>query len=180
MTLIGSIIKDDQLFEYITGQLPLNNKTTNIASTGYVDDVNHVCSNKDVIQLEKATSDMNTLASEIFRENRLKVNQEKTQILQVEANSSDATRNTRHMVTIQHKTGTKIKAKSQMKVLGVMLNARASMESHLSKMKSKVGMELSKLKPYLPMMSRECRKIIVNSKLKSILDYGAPLFLGEN
>ena len=38
----------------------------------------------------------------------------------------------------------------------------------------------SKLKPYLNTMNMKDRKKIVNSKLKSILDYGLPLFMGEN
>ena len=46
-------------------------------------------------------------------------------------------------------------------------------------MKSKIGYEHSKLKPYLNMMSLEDRKLIVNAKMRSILDYGLPLYMGE-
>ena len=47
-------------------------------------------------------------------------------------------------------------------------------------MKSKMGIELSKLKPFLNLMSQSDRKIILNSKLWSILDYGLPLYMGES
>ena len=46
-------------------------------------------------------------------------------------------------------------------------------------MKSNIGLEHSKLKPYLNMMTLADRKLVVNSKLRSILDYGLPLYLGE-
>ena len=180
MTLISQIIKDDSLYQYITGELPTNNKTTKTSSTGYVDDMNHLCSNKDIDQLEKATEDMNKLLNEIYRENRLKVNHDKTQILQVESNTSDALKNNRYKITITDKEGNKTTAKSTMKILGITMNSHAAMDSHLSRMKMKMGIELAKIKPYLSSMNRQCQRIIVNSKLKSILDYGAPLFLGES
>ena len=41
-------------------------------------------------------------------------------------------------------------------------------------------MEYFKIKPYLKWMNMIDRKIIVNSKLRSIVDYGLPLFMGEN
>ena len=40
-------------------------------------------------------------------------------------------------------------------------------------------MELSKLKPYLSLMSLKDRKVIVTSKLRSLIDFGMPLFQGE-
>ena len=46
-------------------------------------------------------------------------------------------------------------------------------------MKAKIGLEYSKLKPYLNVMSQTDRKVVVNSKLRSILDYGVPLYMGE-
>ena len=46
-------------------------------------------------------------------------------------------------------------------------------------MKARIGFEYSKLKPYLHLMSQSDRKLIVNSKLRSILDYGTPLYMGE-
>ena len=59
------------------------------------------------------------------------------------------------------------------------MNSRGTLDSHLSKMKSRIGYEYSKLKPYLNLMSQSDRKLIVNSKLRSILDYGTPLYMAE-
>ena len=53
------------------------------------------------------------------------------------------------------------------------------MDTDLSRKISKIGMEYSKLKPYLKWMNLSDRKIVVNSKLRSILDYGLPLYMGE-
>merc|ERR1712081_22360 len=41
-------------------------------------------------------------------------------------------------------------------------------------------MEYAKIKPYLSMMSQNVRKVYVESKLRSILDYGLPLYMGES
>ena len=37
MTMISQIIKDNSLYQYITGELPSNDKTTNTSNTGYID-----------------------------------------------------------------------------------------------------------------------------------------------
>ena len=70
------------------------------------------------------------------------------------------------MVTITGDKSDIISAKTEMKILGVTLNARASMDMHTSRMKSKIGLELSKVKPYLTSMRPAVRKLILNSKLK--------------
>ena len=66
-----------------------------------------------------------------------------------------------------------------LKIFGFAMNAKASMETHLSCVKSQIGFELSKLRPYLHLMNTKDRKIILNTKLRSIIDYGLPLFMGE-
>ena len=54
------------------------------------------------------------------------------------------------------------------------------MDSHLSRIRSRIGMEFSKIKPLVSQMSVPHRKIILESKLRSHIDYGLPIFLGEN
>ena len=76
--------------------------------------------------------------------------------------------------------GNIVKAENTMKILGFTMNTRGNMESHLAKVKSKIGMELSKIKPQLMYMTLDDRKVISNVKLKSIVDYGMPLMIGEN
>ena len=41
-------------------------------------------------------------------------------------------------------------------------------------------MEYAKFKQYLHMVSQKVRKLYVESKLRSILDYGLPLYMGES
>ena len=111
--------------------------------------------------------------------NRFKVNDSKTNVLQIEANTADALIVNRQMIKIHGDNNQPIVASNNMKSLGFTLNARGTMDTHLSKMKARIGLEYSKLKPYLPHMSLDDRKIIVYSKMRSILDYGLPLYLGE-
>ena len=84
------------------------------------------------------------------------------------------------MIKISHQKGNITNAKTSMKILGITLNAKCSLETHLSCVKSKICMELAKLKPHLSLMCLKDRKVIINSKLKSILDYGIQLFQGES
>merc|ERR1711954_419542 len=83
------------------------------------------------------------------------------------------------LIKVYDKDDKIIKTQSTMKSLGFILNARGTLESHLSKTKARIGYEYSKLKPYLNLMTQADRKLIVNAKLRSILDYGTPLFISE-
>ena len=94
-------------------------------------------------------------------------------------NTTKANNENRKIVKITNSDGKPLNAQNSMKILGFTLNARASLDTHLSKMKSRIGMEYTKLKPYLNYMTQKDRKKIVNSKLRSILDYGLPLYMGE-
>ena len=51
------------------------------------------------------------------------------------------------MVDMSDQLGNKIKAKTMLKILGFTMISRASLENHLSKVKAKIGLELSKIKP---------------------------------
>ena len=52
MTQISRIIKDVEFFREITGNIPANNQTSDLASAGYVDDINHVACNANKDDLE--------------------------------------------------------------------------------------------------------------------------------
>ena len=84
------------------------------------------------------------------------------------------------MITIKDEWGNDIHAGNNMKMLGFVLNSRWSMDSHLSKFKSRIGLEYSKLKPYMQYLNMTDRKTILNSKLRSILNYSLPLYMGKN
>merc|ERR1712081_83777 len=100
MTQVADILNQDAFFKYITTENPTNDKSSETASTGYVDDINYVSSNSNLEELERTTNDLNKLVSSIFEENRLKVNTSKTQILQVESNTTDVLQPNLRMISI--------------------------------------------------------------------------------
>ena len=180
MTQIEALLKNPQAFEYITGTQLTNDLSSDIASCGYVDDINHLISNESKDELAKTTQDAHNLTVNLYTENRLLVNDGKTQTLQVEKNTNEAYDMNREVISITDSRGKTVKAKSTMKILGVTMNSRCSMDTQLSKLKSRLGLEYSKIKPYMHFLSLEDRKTIINSKLRSIVDYALPLFMGEN
>ena len=103
-----------------------------------------------------------------------------SKILQVEKNTTDAEDTKRRLIEIRDSKNKIIKAEGTLKILGFTLNAKENMENHLSKVKSRIGLELSKLKLYLSLMETKDRKTILNAKLRSIIDYALPLFMGES
>merc|ERR1711954_124423 len=90
MTKIEETINNDKEFEYITGDKLEHNKTSEISSAGYVDDINHIASNKDTKELQSVSQDIHKLTRKIYNHNRLMVNDTKSQILQIESNTSEA------------------------------------------------------------------------------------------
>ena len=84
------------------------------------------------------------------------------------------------MISITDSEGHIITAETSMKILGFTMNAHVNMETHLARVKSKIGMELAKLKPQLKYMTLDDQKLILNAKLRSIIDYGMPLMMGKN
>ena len=84
MTKIGEIINYEDEFKFITGKDLNHNKNSEVTSVGYIDDINHIISNKNKEELERITDDKHKLVVEIYNINVLKVKNDKTQILQVE------------------------------------------------------------------------------------------------
>ena len=89
MSQIEESINNEETYKYITGEEITHNKTSTINSSGYVDDINHIASNKSKDQLEKVTQNIYKLTRNMYNENRLKVNDSKNQLLQIESNTSD-------------------------------------------------------------------------------------------
>ena len=72
----------------------------------------------------------------LYTENRLLVNDGKTQTLQVEKNTNEAYDANREVISITDSHGKTVKAKGTLKILGVTMNSRCSMDTQLSKLKS--------------------------------------------
>ena len=77
MSQIEDSINNEEAYRYITGDDITHDKTSTINSSGYVDDINHIASNKSKDQLEKVTQNIYKLARNMYNENRLKVNDSK-------------------------------------------------------------------------------------------------------
>merc|ERR1711954_252121 len=167
MSQIEETMNNDENYKYITGEDLTHNKTSTIKSSGYVDDINHIASNNSKEQLQEVTQYIYKLVRTMYSENRLKVNDSKNQLLQIESNTTDGSNPNRSLIKVYDKDDKLIKAQNTMKSLGFILNSRGTLDSHLSKMKARIGLEYSKLKPYLNLMSQSDRKLIVNSKLRS-------------
>ena len=54
------------------------------------------------------------------------------------------------------------------------------MDSHLSRMKARTGMEYSKIKPYMQYLSLKDWKTILNSKLRGQITMFLPLFINQS
>ena len=57
MTLMKMIMKDKELFKFITGRKFSHNNTSKQESEGYVDDISHISSNTNKDELGKFTKD---------------------------------------------------------------------------------------------------------------------------
>ena len=180
MTQINKLIENQELYKFITGRNYWHNNSNKLVSSKYVDHINHVGSNRNKDKLETFIKDAHDLTVQLYTENRLSVNCEKTQILQVENNKNNTLDPDRKIITINDPNGSLIKAKTSMKLLGFMINSWMSIDTHLSRMKARIGMEYVKLKLYLHYINMTDRKVIINLKLRSILDYGLPLYMGEH
>ena len=178
-TKLDEIMKNNDELKFISGETLTESNKTELQSTGYVDDVNHVAGNANIEDLEEFTGKLLNAVTEIYKENLLSMNVTKTQLLQIESSTNECLNSSRRMVSIISQQGNITTAKTDMKILGVTLNCRASLDTNTSRMKSRIGLELNKLKPYLSSLRPVDRKIILNCKLTSILDYALPLYLGE-
>ena len=100
MTKLEDTINNEKEFEYITGEKLKHKKTSEISSAGYVDDINHIASNKEIRELQIVTQDIHKLTRKIYNHNRLMVNDGKSQILQIESNTTEALNENRDKIEI--------------------------------------------------------------------------------
>ena len=82
-------------------------------------------------------------------------------------------------VEIVTKNGEVLKDDLSIKVLCFWMTRKNSSDQHLRKMKNLITLKLQKVKPATDLMTTRMRKIVLYSKVASILSYGSPLFSGE-
>ena len=65
------------------------------------------------------------------------------------------------------------------KILGFYQNRRNNMDTQLNAISAKTGLLMSKLRPALPYLDEHTRKLLINSKVKSVALYGLNLMIGQ-
>ena len=58
-------MKHEEEIKYITGETEITTNNTELGSTGYVDDVNHVAGNTNIEELEAYTNTLHKVITEI-------------------------------------------------------------------------------------------------------------------
>ena len=66
-----------------------------------------------------------------------------------------------------------------MKILGIWLNTKCSMETHITKIKGSVCKQLTSLQPTLKYLNIPTRRELIYSKVGSLILYGAELYSGQ-
>ena len=84
------------------------------------------------------------------------------------------------MINITYTNNKIITITEQIKMLGFTLNSRGSFDMQVTKNKHRMGLEFSKLKLSINLMTRKDKMIIFTSKINFFIFQGLPLYLGEN
>ena len=108
--------------------------------------------------------------------NKLVMNETKTKFL-VHKHINEKTPGFK--LTIKTRNNDTITDDNAIKVLGFWINKRGNYQTHLQKKKALATVQLKKLRPLTNLIPMNQRKIVIKSKIMSILEYGAPLFSGE-
>ena len=112
-------MKNNDELKFISGETLTESNKTELQSTGYVDDVNHVAGNANIEDLEEFTGKLLNAVTEIYKENLLSMNVTKTQLLQIESSTNECLNSSRRMVSICSQQGNITTAKTDMKILGI-------------------------------------------------------------
>ena len=60
------------------------------------------------------------------------------------------------------------------------MNERNNWDSHLNRIRSRIGLSQNKIRPALKHMNLQTRRTVITAKVKSIIMYGAPMILNQN
>ena len=147
--------------------------TTEHDCISYVDDVTQVVGNTNKEDLQIYIQELFTLINAYYKSNLLVVNEDKTEFMTVSKNNDEMD------IYIHKDDGEIIKSGNHIKILGVTLNNRNSLDTHVSRMASIIGMRFKKISHLLKYMDQKQRKTIMTAKLLSVVAFACPLFSGE-
>ena len=124
--------------------------------------------------METYVNDLYCLLEKLNNNKKLQINGTKTQLLTIKDKDEDD-----HKIRIKVDENNYITESETMKILGFTQNRKNTMDSHLNRTASKIGMTLANLKPALKFMTPEIKKRVVTAKVKSIALYGSQLLIGQ-
>ena len=141
--------------------------------THYVDNVQNIIGHKSNPMLDKYINQLHKLLIGLYSYNFLKINETKTEFIHIRKMTSKNE-------SISIKTDKyEINSKNSMKILGFVTNDRMTLDSHLSAMMSKIGLEYHKLRPALNYMDLQTRRIVIDAKVRTHIDYIMPLIISQ-
>ena len=82
-------------------------------------------------------------------------------------------------IYIHKDDGEILESKSHIKILGVTVNERNNLDTHINKMSVSIGLKYKEISHLVRYMNQDQRKIVMNAKLMSIVNFVSPLFLGQ-
>ena len=170
---IQSIMKKPTLYRSITkDDLELNTIEHDIIS--YVDDQNNVIAGETEADIEAYLKSFMKLLIHFYGANRLKLNDEKTQIMLLRSRF-------RRCISIKASNGEIVWNIAQMKILGIHVNPNNNMLTHISIARSRAFHRMHELQPLLKNIHNiDQRRIIISSQVISIIRYCSVLYCGQN
>ena len=170
VSYIPKMMKNEKIYKMLTGEtlVRIQHKVS-----CYMDDVQNVIGHKSNQRLEIYINQLHKLLIGLYSHNYLKINETKTEFIHVRKTSDKSE-------SIAIKTDRyEIKSKKSMKILGFITNERMTLDTHLSGLMSKIGLEYHKLRPALDYMDLQTRRIVMDAKVKTHVEYILPLVISQ-
>ena len=136
-------------------------------------DVQNIIGHKNNLQLEIHINQLHKLLIGLYSHNFLKINETKTEFIHIRKTTA---KNEKIKIKTENY---EINSKDSMKILGFYTNDRMTVETHLTKLMSKVRHEYHKIRPSLQFMNLQTRRIIINAKVCSHVEYVLPLIISQ-
>ena len=172
-TEISKIMSIPRLYRKITKK-DLFNRNVDHVTVNFVDDQNNMVAADSHADIEAYLREFMLLLLHFYGANRLKINDEKTQILVLKGQF-------KRTISLIASDNTIIWNTAQIKILGVYTNAKNNYTNNIARARSKAFLRLSQLKPLLENnISMQQRRMIVSSSALSILRYCSPLYSGQS
>ena len=172
---LNIVLQNQDLYRTLTNEQIPEIPTNSQENVTFVDDLSQVVGINNRLELQMFIQILYELTVRYFSTNMLSINCTKTEVLTVPYKSEDDDE-----LVIMTSEGEFIKAKHEVKILGIYFNSSNDMSNHISKTASRVGLAYKNLLPYIKYSSLHQRKILIKSKIESIALYGSPLMFNQS